>query len=95
MNDSSLFIAIPVKESYSPKAEMLLLFVTGAPDYLTKIESKEGSYWGKKIMAPISLEDLMATAQNVLSLVKRICPEQEFNENSLVILPDISLCKIL
>ncbi len=73
---------------------MVLMFVTGSPDYLTRIEPESGIYWGKKVECPVDLDSLNTAGQNVLSLVKRICPDERFDENSLVILPDASLCKI-
>lgn len=88
METSSIFIAFPVKSSSFSNKELESLFITGTPDYLTKLEIEGEIFLGKTVNTPVSSEDLEGIGQNVLSLISRIYPNEKLNLDSLIVFPN-------
>lgn len=91
MRSNSIYIALPVSDVFFENKELIALFVSGNPEYLTPFTYQTQTFWGKKIETPIDLEALSLTGENLLSILSKVYPSHNLKIDDIRVFPDSDL----
>jgi hypothetical protein len=91
MKSNAIYIALPVSDTFFEKKELVSLFVSGSPEYLTQFACQNTTFWGKKIETPINLDALALGGENLLSLISKVYPSHQLKIDDIRIFPDPNL----
>lgn len=91
MFDYLLFFGFPLNETVQKEIEKIpealrALFLNGSDEYLQLVEQEGISYIGKSLGECIDSLSLEMAQVHILSLLKRLLPEQVYEKETLVLL---------
>lgn len=90
LTSSHLFLAISISGDFLTtlkKSPFYSQFLDKSPTELKLIEQNDALYLGKDLGEEIDVEHLKLVEANLLSLLKKLSPEQTIDSNSLILFP--------
>ncbi len=85
-----IFFGFPTSVQYRAELNdvsqpLLDAFISADDSYLQFLSNESGSYLGKMIEAPVSLDSLESQKDHIISLLRRLVPHYTYKRDSFVL----------